>query len=106
LREQASKEIKQVGTMRRRPLTAIEELNVALRHVQERLVVMPLLAASIQKRLGVKEVEWRVDTEFVSESRIPEVDITRLAPEGHSELSVRITEIMRDAEISSAARVE
>jgi hypothetical protein len=51
-------------------------------------------------------VEWRVDTEFVSESRIPEVSIAKLVPEAHQEVTERISEIMRVAEISSAARVE
>jgi hypothetical protein len=102
----ASREVKHVGTMRRRPLTAIEELSVVFRHLQERLVVVPLLAASIQVQLRASEVEWRVDTEFVSESRIPEVEITRLAPEGYAELRVLIAAIMQAAEISATARVE
>lgn len=106
LSDQRAKEMKQVGAMRRRPLSALEELNIVLRRLQERLVVLPSLAASIQDRLKANAVEWRVDTEFVSESRIPEVTIARLMPEGHQEVSERITEIMKDAEISSAARVE
>ena len=32
LHEQAAKEIKQVGAMRRRPLSAIEELNIVFQH--------------------------------------------------------------------------
>jgi predicted P-loop ATPase/GTPase len=64
------------------------------------------LAASIQERLNANDVEWRVDTEFVLESRIPEVRIARLAPEGRQEVSERITDLMKTVEISSAARVE
>jgi hypothetical protein len=105
LSERVAKEVKQVGAMRRRPLSAVEELNIVLLRLQERLVVIPLLAASIQERLRATSVEWRVDTEFVSESRIPEVSIARLVPEGHQEVGKRITEIMKDADISSAARV-
>lgn len=106
LGEQDAKEIKQVGAMRRRPLSAIEELNIVFQHLQERLVVMPRLAASIRERLHTNNVEWRVDTEFISEIRIPEVAIAKLEPEGHQEVSERITEIIKDAEISPDARVE
>jgi hypothetical protein len=104
--DQTAKEMKQVGAMRRRPLTGLEELNIVFHRLQQRLVVLPSLAASIQDRLKVNAVEWRVDTEFVSESRIPEVTIASLMPEGRQEVSERITVIMKDAEISSAARVE
>ena len=106
LREQDAREIKQVGAMRRRPLSAIEELNVVFQHLQERLVVVPRLAASIRERLHTNDVEWRVDTEFVSESRIPEVGIARLVPEGREMVRKQITEIMNVAGISPAARVE
>jgi hypothetical protein len=106
LSDQGAKEMKQVGAMRRRPLSAVEEVNIVLLRLHERLVVMPRLAASIRDRLQANEVEWRVDTEFVSESRIPEVSIARLLPEEHQQVSERITEIMKVAEISSAARVE
>jgi hypothetical protein len=106
LSDEGAKEMKQVGAMRRRPLSAVEELNIVFHRLQERLVVMPRLAASIQDRLQANEVEWRVDTEFVSESRIPEVSIARLVPEAHQEVSERINEIMRDVEIPSTARVE
>jgi hypothetical protein len=106
LSDQDAKEMRQVGAMRRRPLSAVEELNIVLHRLQERLVVLPRLAASICDRLSTNEVEWRVDTEFVSESRIPEVSIAKLVPEAHQEVTERISEIMRVAEISSAARVE
>ena len=103
---QDAKEIKQVGAMRRRPLSAVEELNIVLHRIQERLVVLPSLAASTQERLKVNAVEWRVDTEFVLESRVPEVSITRLIPEGTQDVSERIAEIMKVAEISSTEKVE
>jgi hypothetical protein len=106
LSEQGAKEIKQVGAMRRRPLSAIEELTIVFQRLQERLVVMPRLAASIQERLKANAVEWRVDTEFVSASRIPEVTIASLAPDGHETLNERITEIMKVADLSPAAREE
>lgn len=106
LSDQGAKEMKQVGAMRRRPLSAVEELDIVLHRLQERLVIMPRLAASIQERLNANDVEWRVDTEFVLESRIPEVRIARLAPQGRQEVSDRITELMKTVEISSAARVE
>ena len=105
LSDQEVKEMKQVGAMRRRPLNAVEELNIVLHRLQERLVVLPRLATSIRDRLSTNEVEWRVDTEFVSESRIPEVSISRLVPEGYQEVTEQISEIMRIAEIPSAARV-
>jgi len=106
LHEQAAKEIKQVGAMRRRPLSAIEELNIVFQHLQERLVVVPLLAASIQERLKATSVEWRVDTEFVSENRIPEVSIASLEPEGREMVRKQITEIMKGVEIFPAERAE
>jgi len=106
LSDEGAKEMKQVGAMRRRPLGAVEELNIVLHRLQERLVVLPRLAASIRDRLSTNEVEWRVDTEFVSESRIPEVSVAKLVPEAHQEVTERISEIMRIAEIPSAARVE
>lgn len=106
LQVQDAKEIKQVGAMRRRPLSTIEELDIVFQHLQERLVVIPRLAASIRERLHTNDVEWRVDTEFVSASRTPEVSIASLVPEGRHEVSERITAIIKDAEISSAARAE
>ena len=106
LSDHDAKEMKQVGAMRRRPLSAVEELNIVLHRLQERLVVLPRLAASIRDRLSTNEVEWRVDTEFVSESRVPEVSIARFLPEAHQEVNERITEIMRVTGIASAARVE
>lgn len=106
LSDEDAKEMKQVGAMRRRPLSAVEELNIVLQRLEERLVVLPRLAASIRDRLSSNEVEWRVDTDFVLESRIPEVSIARLVPEAHQEVTDRITEIMRAVEIPSTARVE
>ena len=100
------KEMKQVGAMRRRPLTAVEELNIFLHRLEERLVVLPHLADSIRNRLQATEVEWRVDTEFVSEARIPEVSVTKLLPQGYEEVSARIAQIMKLAEIPPAVRVE
>ena len=101
-----AKELKQVGAMRRRPLSAVEELNIVLHRLEERLVVLPHVATSIQGRLKTDAVEWRVDTEFVSEDRIPEVSIAKLLPEGNQEVKERITEIMRAAEMLSSTRVE
>jgi hypothetical protein len=106
LSDEDAKEMKQVGAMRRRPLSAVEELNIVLQRLEDRLVVLPRLAASIRDRLSSNEVEWRVDTDFVLESRIPEVSIARLVPEAHQEVTDRITEIMRAVEIPSTARVE
>jgi hypothetical protein len=106
LSDRDAKELKQVGAMRRRPLSAVEELDIVLHRLQERLVVLPRLASSIRDRLSTTEVEWRVDTEFVSESRIPEVSIGKLVPEAHQEVTERISEIMRLVEIPSNARVE
>ena len=101
-----AKELKQVGAMRRRPLSAVEELNIVLHRLQERLVVLPRLATSIRDRLRTNEVEWRVDTEFVSQDRIPEVSIAKLLPEGNQWIKERIAEIMRTAEMPSSVRVE
>ena len=107
LHDQAAKEIKQVGAKRRRPLSAIEELDIVFQHLHERLVVVPLLATSIQERLKVNAVEWRVDTEFVSESRIPEVGIASLEPEGREMVRKQITEINESSpRFSPAERVE
>lgn len=106
LSDEGAKEMKQVGAMRRRPLSAVEELNIVLHRLQERLVILPRLAASIRDRLSTNEVEWRVDTDFVLESRIPEVSIARLVPEAHQEVTELISKIMRVVEIPSTARVE
>lgn len=106
LSDQEVKEMKQVGAMRRRPLNAVEELNIVLHRLQERLVVLPRLATSIRDRLRTNEVEWRVDTEFVSQDRIPEVSIAKLLPEGNQGVKERIAEIMRTAEMPSSVRVE
>jgi hypothetical protein len=103
---QDAKELKQVGAMRRRPLSAVEELNIVLHRLEERLVVLPRLATSTQERLKADAIEWRVDTEFVSEDRIPEVSIAKLLPEGSHEVGERIAEIMKLAEISSAEKTE
>ena len=69
-------------------------------------MVVPLLAASIQERLKATSVEWRVDTEFVSENRIPEVSIASLEPEGREMVRKQITEIMKGVEIFPAEPVE
>ncbi len=106
LSDQGAKEMKQVGAMRRRPLSAVEEMNIVLHRMQERLDVLPRLAASIRSRLSTNEVEWRVDTDFVLESRIPEVSITKLVPQGYQAVTERISEIMRVVEISPAERAE
>ena len=105
LQDQAAKELKLVGAMRRRPLNPVEELNIVLEHLQERLVVVPRLAASIQERLHASEVEWRVDTEFVSTNRVPQVRIASLLPEGHGEVNQRIGDIVKRAEIPAGSRV-
>lgn len=105
LQDDAAKELKQVGAMRRRPLNAVEELNIVFEHLQERLVVVPRLAASIQERLHAGDVEWRVDTEFVSTHRVPQVGIASLFPEGHEEVSQRIADIVKRWDIPSRPRV-
>jgi hypothetical protein len=92
------KDIKQVGRMRRRPLNAIEELEVVLQRLRERLVVVPGLATSILDHLKVNVVEWLVDTEFVSTSRIPEVSIAMLLPQGREDVTKQIAEIMKVTE--------
>jgi len=103
---QDAKELKQVGAMRRRPLSAVEELSIVLSRLEERLVVLPRLASSTKEKLKTDTIEWRVDTEFVSEDRIPEVSIARLLPEGNHAVGELIAEIMKRAGISSAGKTE
>lgn len=105
LQDEAAKELKQVGAMRRRPLNAVEELNIVLEHLQERLVVVPRLAASIKEHIHASEVEWRVDTEFVSTNRVPQVRIASLLPDGHGDAIQRISDIVKRAEIPTGPRV-
>jgi len=106
LSENGRKELKQVGAMRRRPLSAVEELNIVLYRLQERLVVMPQMAASIRDTLKTNDVEWRVDAEFVSESRVPEISLGKLVPDEHQKVSELISEIMRAVKIPSNERGE
>ena len=97
LAEQKGSDIKQVGRMRRRPPNEIELLGIALRRLHERLVVVPRLAAAIRQRFKVDDVRWRVDTEFVSTNRVPEVHISSLEPDGVEAVMDAFSGLMRQA---------
>lgn len=79
-------ELKQVARTRRRPPNEREMLDIVMERLNQRLVVLPLLAASIQMRLGSKDVQWRVDTEFSSVDRFPDARLQDLTPSGVEEI--------------------
>lgn len=63
----AARERKQLGTVRRRPLTDREILHLVLERLRQRLIVVPTIARKLQKEFKNGEILWRVDREFVSE---------------------------------------
>jgi hypothetical protein len=77
-----------VGTVRRRPPTDLEMLQIAFERLHQRLIVLPAIARALQKFLGVHQIVWRVDQEFVSIDRLPalEAGINDLIPHGVDEV--------------------
>ena len=56
---------RQQDQVRRRRAGPIEGLQIAMRLLHERLVVVPTLAKAVEKRLGSSAVVWRPDPDFV-----------------------------------------
>lgn len=75
-------ELKQVGRTRRRPPSSIELLGACFETLHQRLIVLPRIGAKLHKMAGEKDVQWRVDTEFVSTDRVPEQRLSDLNPAG------------------------
>ena len=78
-----------VGMVRRRPPTDLEMLHIVFERLHQRLIVLPAIARALQKYLGVHEVVWRVDSEFVSGDRLSalEAGIDDLLPDGVDEIT-------------------
>jgi hypothetical protein len=93
LPEQRGLELKQVGRTRRRPPTSNEMLQIILECLHQRLIVLPTIGASIRKHLGANDVTWRVDTQFVSLDRVPEVRLSDLFPDQVENVKTVLTKI-------------
>jgi hypothetical protein len=78
-----------VGMVRRRPPTDLEMLRIVFERLHQRLIVLPAIARALQKFLGVHQIVWRVDQEFVSGDRLPllEASIDDLLPHGVDEVA-------------------
>jgi hypothetical protein len=78
-----------VGTVRRRPPTDLEMLHIVFERLLQRLIVLPAIARALQKFLGVPDIVWRVDQEFVPGNRLPllEASIDALLPQGVDEIA-------------------
>jgi hypothetical protein len=86
LTEAKGAELKQVAGTRRRPPNDREMLHIVMERLNQRLIVLPLLAASIERKLGSKDLQWRVDTEFSSVDRFPDASLQDLLPSGVEEI--------------------
>jgi hypothetical protein len=77
-------EIKNLGTSRRRPPTDIEMFGILFERLRQRLLVVPALARAVRDLLAARDVDWQVDTEFVSADRagVLEASIHDLLPSG------------------------
>ena len=78
-----------VGMVRRRPPTDLEMFHIVFERLHQRLIVLPAIARALQKYLGVHEIVWRVDSEFVSGDRLSalEAGIDDLLPDGVDEIA-------------------
>ena len=79
-----------VGMVRRRPPTDLEILRIVFERLHQRLIVLPAIARALQRYLGVQEIVWRVDQEFVSGDRLSvlEAEIDDLLPDRIDEIIV------------------
>jgi hypothetical protein len=77
-------ELKSLGTVRRRPPTNVEVLQIALERIHQRLNVMPAIAQRLEEALGTCDIEWRVDESFVPSERAQRLEaaLTVLRPDG------------------------
>jgi hypothetical protein len=83
--------------VRRRPPTDLEMRQIVFEGLHQRLIVLPAIARALQKFLGVHDIVWRVDQEFVSGNRLPllEAKIDDLLPQGVDEI-VAVYQNIRD----------
>lgn len=79
--------LREVGTVRRRPLDGTEMLQLVFERLHQRLIVLPEISRALKARLG-DDVEWRVDTEFVSSERtsLLQARNDELLPDGWQEV--------------------
>ncbi len=86
------RERKQLGTVRRRPLTDREILRLVLERLRQRLIVVPTIARKLQKEFQGREIVWRVDREFASEDRLSalEADLGDLIPQDVEAIDSRL----------------
>jgi hypothetical protein len=103
LPQHKSSELKQVARTRRRPPHNAEMIHIVLELLYQRLIVLPRIGTALKTRLGVGELFWRVDTEFVSADRLPESRLSDLLPDGVEEIMNRLTRVM---ELSKPSNVE
>jgi hypothetical protein len=96
LSEGKGAELKQVARTRRRPPTDQEMLEIVFARLNQRLIILPLLASSIESRLGSEDVRWRVDTEFSSVDRFPDASLQDLLPTGFQEVSAMLTKLSEE----------
>lgn len=89
-------DVREVGTIRRRPHTDTEMLRLIFERLHQRLTVIPAIASALRARLA-EQIEWRVDTEFVSSERtsIMQARIDDLSPDGLADV-VRALEKLRE----------
>jgi len=82
------RELKKVGTIRRRPATNIEMLRIVFQELRERLIVLPAIIDALENRLGHNQLVWRVDREFISQDLIKTVEANKadLRPAGVGEI--------------------
>lgn len=106
LPEQRGLELKQVARTRRRPPSNVELVHIVLERLHQRLVVLPMLAAAIGKRLGAQVLLWRVDTEFVSADRFPEARLSDLLPDSADNLMVAFAEVRKLIPVETVERAK
>jgi hypothetical protein len=105
LPEQKGLELKQVARTRSRPPSNVELVHIVLERLYQRLVVLPTLGAAIRKRLGARDVLWRVDTEFVSVDRFPEARLSDLLPDSAENVMLAFAEIRKLVPLQTVERV-
>jgi hypothetical protein len=89
------RKFKEVSPFRKRPLDNREKLEIVLKHLFQRLVVLPTIGKSILEKVGAQKIKWLVDTEFLSttESSAFESDIESLRMDDLNELTQMMDEI-------------
>jgi hypothetical protein len=96
-----SNEVKQLGTVRRRPPTDREMLHLVLERLRQRVVILPAIARVLLKELKTSDLCWRVDGEFVPIDRSVALEgrLTDLLPDGSDAVDVayrRIADLIPD----------